>query len=197
LSPVAAPCEIELLDLDLDPGEVLASPDHERAQVAAKRSRAVRFTPEPMAAVDPSSSVEVATTAAEPEPAPDGPVSAQPVSMPGVSASSGEPEGAAAASEGTTRFDPRPGIMAFAGFGLVPEKLSEMPAYTLHVLARRRVLRAGLEVARARRPQDVELYQAALTAADRVAYRKGLMLLAVMASAVIGVIAALLGLLVF
>jgi hypothetical protein len=152
-----------------------------------------------MAAVDPSSlDVEVATTLDErpPEPVPDGPGSAQPGSLPGTSTSSAEPDGPAAASSGTPRFDPRPGIMAFAGFGLVPEKLSEMPAYALHVLARRRVLRAGLEVARARRPQDVELYQAAITAADRVAFHKGLMLLAVMASAVIGVIAALFGLLV-
>lgn len=75
-------------------------------------------------------------------------------------------------------FDPRrPGIFAFAGFGLPPEKLSGAPTYALRVLVRKQVLRQGLAVARQQRSVDVELYEAALRTADPDAYSKGLLVL--------------------
>lgn len=76
-------------------------------------------------------------------------------------------------------FDPRrPGIFAFAGFGLPPETISGAPAYALRVLMRKHVLRQGLAVARQQRSVDVELYEAALRTADPDAYAKGLLVLA-------------------
>lgn len=75
-------------------------------------------------------------------------------------------------------FDPRrPGIFAFAGFGLPPETLAGAPAYALRVLMRKRVLRQGLAVARRQRSVDIELYEAALRTADPDAYAKGLLAL--------------------
>ncbi len=89
--------------------------------------------------------------------------------------------------------DPRPGIVAFAGFGIPPESLTDMPAYALRVIARKRVLRAGLTVARAHRPQDVALYEAALECADRPAAAKGLALLVTVVAAGIAAVVAAVG----
>lgn len=75
-------------------------------------------------------------------------------------------------------YDPRPGIVAFAGFGIPPEKLGAMPGYALRVLARKAVLRDDLRVARLRRIQDISLYEAALECADESAVTKGLALIA-------------------
>ena len=77
-------------------------------------------------------------------------------------------------------MDPRrPGIFAFAGFGLPPETIMGAPAYALRVLLRKRILRAGLVVARRQRSPDVDLYEAALRTADQDSYAKGLVALAV------------------
>jgi len=78
-------------------------------------------------------------------------------------------------------LDPRrPGIFAFAGFGLPPETIVGAPAYALRVLLRKRILRAGLAIARRQRSPDVELYEAALRTGDQDAYAKGLLLLLVL-----------------
>lgn len=84
--------------------------------------------------------------------------------------------------------DPRPGIVAFAGFGLPPESLGGTPAYALRVITRKMQLRDDLRIARLRRIQDVSLYEAALECADESAVTKGL---AVLASTVIGGISAI------
>lgn len=189
------PYEIDADDVDPELIDLLRQLEGE-----GQLSRAVRFTPQPMEAVkvpasglrpygeiDDERSVDTA-----PEPRAELVHSDQDLAWSIVpeGASSPEPPSAAA-----TRFDPRPGIVAFAGYGLAPEKLSELPAYALHVFARRRILHAGLAIARTRRPQDVELYRAALTAADEGAVRKGLALLVLMVCAVVGVIVAALGVL--
>jgi hypothetical protein len=145
----------------------------------------VRFTPKPMEAVTPP----LTGVQTEPFAFLDAATLEDPIPASSSSQDVEAVPSSPAAMIGAPAFDPRPGIVAFAGFGLVPEKLSEMPAYALRVLARRILLRAGLEVARARRAQDVELYQAALVAADGTAVRKGLVLLAMMVSAAIGAIA--------
>ena len=201
LSTVASPCEIELLDLDLDAAESLPSSGHDDVQVAAKRSRAVRFTPEPMEAVRESavSSPSRATGAMPADGgAPESAAVASTSAWSFVATSAADPSSeqeVAGAASCPASFDPRPGIVAFAGYGLAPEKLSETPSYALHVLARRRVLHAGLKVALVRRPQDVELYRAALGALDPVAFRKGLALLVAMMVAVAGVLACFIGVL--
>ncbi len=71
----------------------------------------------------------------------------------------------------------RPGIFAFAGFGLPPSSWKDLPGYALHVLARRRALRRDLETARRYRASDVDLYEAALHSADIDAFRRGLALI--------------------
>ncbi len=72
------------------------------------------------------------------------------------------------------RFDPRrPGIFAFAGFGLPPESLVGAPSYAIRVYLRKSILRDGLAVARRQRSADVDLYEAALRMADREWYLKG------------------------
>lgn len=79
-------------------------------------------------------------------------------------------------------LDPRrPGIFAFAGFGLPPETIAGAPAYAVRVLLRKRILRAGLAVARRQRSADVELYESALRTADQDSYAKGLIALSVAA----------------
>ena len=152
----------------------------------------MRFTPQPMEAVQapPSSSRRSAETH-------DGPGShtrattlEDPIVVRHEPLLPGDSEAAAPAIIGVPAFDPRPGIVAFAGFGLAPDRLSEMPAYALRVFARKRILRAGLEVSRQRRPQDVELYRSALRAADEAAVQKGLVLLVMMVMATIGAIVA-------
>ena len=88
--------------------------------------------------------------------------------------------------------DPTPGIVAFAGFGFAPERLSDMPAYALRVIARKRILRAGLTVAREHRPQDVALYEAALECADGPAAAKGIALMvSVLAAGIAAIVAAI------
>ena len=87
-------------------------------------------------------------------------------------------------------FQRRPGIVAFAGFGIVPTRLTDAPAYALRVLARRRVLNAGLAVARAQRPQDIELYEAALATADASTMTKGIALIVAVILAGIAAVAA-------
>jgi len=71
----------------------------------------------------------------------------------------------------------RPGIFAFAGFGLPPSSWKDLPGYAIHVLARRRALRRDLETARRYRASDVDLYEAALHSADLDAFRRGLALI--------------------
>jgi len=191
-APVGAPSsdrvrdELDFFDVEADVAldvDTLPAEHRESETSAGKPTRAVRFTPQPMEAVKPPSTaalgeVSLGDQAAEPEP----PV--PPRERASEPALVGPPSG-----------DPRPGIVAFAGFGIRPEKLSETPGYALRVLARRRVLRAGLEVARARRPRDVDLYQAALAAADDEAVRKGLVLLGALATAALGALSAAVGVL--
>lgn len=90
--------------------------------------------------------------------------------------------------------DPRrTGVFAFAGYGVVPERLVDTPTYALRVLSRKRVLRRELEIARThRRAQDVELYMEALRTADEDAFNKGIALLGVILGlAAAGVITAI------
>lgn len=190
------PRSLDDLDfLDGDPSAALhlgALPaGHIEAETLAgtKLPTTVRFTPQPMEAVKASATATPGAFSERADPR-------EPSSAASQEPSSGRRnlDAAALSSQpiivGLPSIDPRPGIVAFAGFGFVPEKLSEMPAYALRVFARRRVLRAGLAVARAHRPRDVELYQAALVAADEGAVRKGLLLLAALVIATLGVIAA-------
>ena len=74
--------------------------------------------------------------------------------------------------------DPRPGIVAFAGYGIPPERLMAMPAYALRVLARKYSLRSDLKIARWRSlpKRDIELYEAALACANEAVVAKGLAL---------------------
>jgi hypothetical protein len=149
--------------------ELAASPaGHATLETIAggKLPQSVRFTPQPMEAVQPPPS--------EPASGRKSPPSSR-TKVESAGAASGR-EAPTSASR-TQAFDPRPGIVAFAGFGLPPEKLAEMPAYALRVRARKRTLRAGLRVARKQRPQDVELYEAALASADQGAVAKGLALI--------------------
>ncbi|MBX3232350.1 MAG: hypothetical protein KIT84_22255 [Labilithrix sp.] len=87
-------------------------------------------------------------------------------------------------------LDPRPGIVAFAGYGLPPEKLSATPAYAFHVLRRKLSLRSDLRIARMRRlpKRDIELYEAALACADEGAVTKGLF---VAAASTVGTLSAI------
>ena len=85
----------------------------------------------------------------------------------------------------TTRgaFDPRPGIVAFAGFGFVPDSVLHTPAYALRVLMRSSILRRELALTRGRRPQDVWLYEAALRCAHPSSFAKGMALICLAISA--------------
>lgn len=88
-------------------------------------------------------------------------------------------------------FARRPGIVAFSGFGIVPTRLTDAPAYALRVLSRRRVLNAGLAVARAQRPQDVDLYESALATADPATMARGIaLMIAVVLAGIVGVVCA-------
>ena len=106
------------------------------------------------------------------------------------------PVGASEVVRRSGLLDPRrPGIFAFAGFGLPPESIAGAPTYALRVLARTRVLRNGLAIARRQRSADIELYEAALRMADRNAYVKGLGMLgggALLVVAFLGVLSAIL-----
>jgi hypothetical protein len=105
--------------------------------------------------------------------------------MAGEPASAPEPTSVASTQP---THDPRPGIIAFAGFGLPPESLGAMPAYALRVITRKWALRDDLQIARLRRIRDVSLYEAALECADEGAVTKGL---AVIAATVIGGVSAI------
>lgn len=93
--------------------------------------------------------------------------------------------------------DPRPGIVAFAGYGIPPEKLAAMPSYAFRVIARKHSLRSDLKIARLRRlPQrDIELYEAALACANQGAVAKGLAITAAMFAGTVSAIAAAVALL--
>ncbi|MFO0736542.1 MAG: hypothetical protein U0270_11720 [Labilithrix sp.] len=108
----------------------------------------------------------------------------------GLEMSAGPPSQGRPAPISSTQktVDPKPGIVAFAGFGLPPEKLSATPAYAIRVLARKAQLRDDLRVARLRRIQDISLYEAALGCADEAAVTKGV---AVIAAGAIGTIIAI------
>lgn len=77
--------------------------------------------------------------------------------------------------------DPLPGIVAFAGYGSPPEKLSATPAYAFRVITRKLTLRNDLKIAHWRRlpKRDIELYESALACADEGAVTKGLTLTAI------------------
>lgn len=87
--------------------------------------------------------------------------------------------------------DARPGVFAFAGFGLPPESIVGAPAYALRALTRQRILRAGLATARARGGGDAELYEAALATVDGKAMSAGLFVLALFITGVLGSLVAL------
>lgn len=73
--------------------------------------------------------------------------------------------------------DPRPGIIAFAGYGLPPDSIGKTPAYAIRVLSRKWTLRDDLRIARMRRIADVSLYEAALRCADEGAVTTGIALI--------------------
>jgi hypothetical protein len=84
--------------------------------------------------------------------------------------------------------DPRPGIVAFAGFGLAPEGFAGAATYAVRVLNRKSALREDLRIARLRRITDVSLYEAALECADESAVTRGI---AVITASVVGVLGAI------
>lgn len=83
--------------------------------------------------------------------------------------------------------DPKPGIVAFAGYGIAPTELSKAPGYAFRVMVRRLTLRSDLKIARMRRlPQrEIDLYEAALRCADEGVVTKGI---AVVVSGIVGVV---------
>lgn len=82
--------------------------------------------------------------------------------------------------------DARPGVFAFAGFGLPPESLFATTTYALRAFGRQRVLREGLRAAKARGSTDAELYEAALATVDARALATGTTLLVLLALSIIG-----------
>jgi hypothetical protein len=90
-------------------------------------------------------------------------------------------------TSGTTMpaVDAHAALVAFAGFGEPPASLWKTPAYALRVARRKRSLRADLVNARARRSNDVGIYEASLRSADDSAVRNGVIMIATMASFVI------------
>jgi hypothetical protein len=100
------------------------------------------------------------------------------LSMSGAEMSPAPASGPTPISSTQKAHDPRPGIVAFAGYGLPPESLGAAPAYAVRVIMRKFALRDDLRIARLRRIQDVSLYEAALEAADEGAVTKGLALIA-------------------
>ncbi len=195
IAPPSKPTQVEDLELFDPEGELAEESAEAETPVASKPPRTVRFTPQPMEAVKVSAAPATPPAVTEDRPAfmfPEA-LELQDTTAPSLASSSSS---SSSPSSGATHgFDPRPGIVAFAGYGLPPEKLSETPSYALHVLARRRVLREGLEMARRRRPRDIELYEAALQVADQAAVRKGLALLAALVLVALGVLGALVGVL--
>lgn len=136
--------------------------------------------------VKPTNHVNVAPQAMAPAP-PSAPtpvhVAAKPTPPTGIPLGGMSGTYLAAAAPG----DPKPGIVAFAGYGIPPTKLSQMPGYAFRVMARRATLRSDLKIARLRRlPQrEVELYEAALRCADESTVTKGI---AVVVSSIVGVV---------
>lgn len=151
--------------------------------------RAVRFTPRPIEAVEPPRD--------SPRSAPRPPeVHAPPACSSGEARRSSAELPATAPSVSAAApvpgSDPRaPGIRALAGYGLPPERLLDAPTYALRVLARQRILRRELAIARDRKSADVELYEAALCSADRHALEKGLIMIAAGVASVLGAVVAL------
>jgi hypothetical protein len=141
----------------------------------------VRFTPQPMRAVGEPTLPVIEEAPSEPTVTL---VLARPIAatrptasreMPITPSSSPVQRPVTPATALTPGRDPkRPGIFAFAGFGMAPDNLSAAPTYAFRVLARRRVLRRDLAIARARRSPDVELYEAALRTADEKVVFRGL-----------------------
>jgi hypothetical protein len=86
--------------------------------------------------------------------------------------------GTAPSRPGLAAVDPHAALVAFAGFGEPPVSVWKAPAYAVRVITRRRVLRAGLALARTRRAQDVGLYEASLRTADDATVRSGLLVMA-------------------
>ena len=112
-----------------------------------------------------------------------------PLATPRTPLSAITPPGSGEVIRKTDAVDPRrPGIFAFAGFGLPPDSITGAPSYALRVLVRKGVLREGLAVARRQRSVDVHLYEAALRMADREAYVKGLFLLGAAALLVVALL---------
>jgi hypothetical protein len=80
-------------------------------------------------------------------------------------------------------------VLAFAGFGPAPDSLAGAPAYTLRVLARRRLLVRGLIDAWCHRSLDADVYAAALRVVEEKAFRRGAIILAALGALVVGAIA--------
>lgn len=163
----------------LELGALPAGHGARETMAGGKLPQSVRFTPRPMEAVQAPSSTRTAELRdARPALIPPSSGRAQVSSLELEALATPPTELATSVSSlaigPLPAVDPRPGIVAFAGFGIVPDAVGELPTYALRVLARRRILRDGLKVARARRPQDVELYEAALACADEDAVAKGL-----------------------
>lgn len=181
----------------LELGALPAGHGAQATMAGGKLPQSVRFTPRPMEAVRAPSSART-RAARDLAAAPPGPPSAGRIQVSSLELEAlASPPTELATSVSPFPVvpppvvDPRPGVVAFAGFGIVPDRVAELPTYAFRVLARRRVLREGLKLARARRPQDVELYEAALACADDDAVTKGLGLaLAVLVLGVAAVVAA-------
>ena len=71
------------------------------------------------------------------------------------------------------RPPPRDAVAAFAGYPRTPASLFEAPFHAVAVVRRRSALRRSLADARAHGSPDVELYEAAVAAADTSAVRRG------------------------
>ena len=93
------------------------------------------------------------------------------------------------------RRNPRPGIVAFAGYGIPPTVLSRMPAYALRVMVPRpRNLAKRLEDRTACRnlPQrEIELYEAAIRCANESVMTKGIAVVVTSIVGLVGLVAAL------
>ena len=78
-------------------------------------------------------------------------------------------------------------LRSFAGFRDPPASKWEWPTYALHVLKRKRELRAGLATARRFRPADVAVYEASLRMADERVVLLGLAMLGGLVATILGV----------
>lgn len=147
--------------------------------------RTVRFTPQPIEAVAPPRSAPRPPVANAPPSSSSSEARRSSAELPAVAP-------ALSAAAPVLESDPRaPGIRALAAYGQPPERLLDTPTYALRVLARQRILRRELAIARHHRSADVALYEAALCSADRHALEKGLVVIAAGLASVLGVIVAL------